>query len=382
MLRNEGQVDKNNQVEINLPKESVTQANAKILSIDAFIIGCGTVGGTLIDQIKEQQQTLLAKNNIDLTVYGIANHSNFMMKEKGVDLNQWTSLLKNCSQKYSLENLRKFIVSNKLNNPVIIDCTGNRGVALQYNDFLTNNIHIVTANKIANGEPLGYYQQIRNTAAQHNKRFQYETNIGAGLPVIEPLQKLLKSGDKLNRFEGILSGSLSYIFGELHKGLTLSQATLKAKELGYTEPDPREDLNGMDVARKVLIIAREIGMEIDISDIEVESVLPDEYTKLASADEFIQKLPELDDLFATRVEKAEKENKVLRYVATIIDGKCKVSIESIEESNPLYLVDDGENVLAFYSRYYQPKPLVIKGYGAGPIVTAAGVFSDLLRVID
>ena len=353
----------------------------KIKHIDAFIIGCGTVGGALINQIKEQQPVLLNEYNIDLKIYGIANRSTFMMNENGIDLMEWSDLLNKSKQLYSLNNLHQFIRDNQLKNPIIVDCTGSRSVALEYDNFFAHGMHIITANKIANGESIDYYLKIRKTAKKFNKRFQYETNIGAGLPVIEPLQKLLKAGDLINKFEGILSGSLSYIFGELHSGLSLSQATLKAKKLGYTEPDPREDLNGLDVARKILIVAREVGMEINLSDVEVESVLPMEYENLSSS-EFLQRLPELDSVFEKRVRKAEEEDEVLRYVATLIDGKCKVSIESLPKSNPLYGVMDGENVLAFYSRYYQPKPLVIKGYGAGPAVTAAGVFSDILRIVD
>lgn len=363
-------------------KVSSKNSNSLIKHIDLFIIGCGTVGGALINQIKEQQLSLIQKSNIDLKVYGIANQSTFMTDKSGVDLVRWSELLKVSACKYSLNMLVDFIQFNKLSNPVIVDCTGSRAVALRYGDFLSIGMHVVTANKIANGEAIEFYNEIRKIAEFHNKRFQYETNIGAGLPVIEPLQKLLKSGDKLTKFEGILSGSLSYIFGELHKGLTLSQATLKAKDLGFTEPDPREDLNGLDVARKVLIIARETGMKINLSDIKVESVLPIEYEQLPSTAEFMQRLHEIDSVFAERVKKAEQKSEVLRYVATLIDGKCKVSIESLPQSNPLFNVIDGENVLAFYSKYYQPKPLVIQGYGAGPEVTAAGVFSDILRVVD
>ncbi len=381
MLNKESQMPQAQNFNKEMDSCSITQIQTT-QNIDVFIIGCGTVGGTLINQIREQQDKLLQESDIDLQIFGIANHSTFMMNPEGIDLTQWIDALKSSNQKYSLNSLNHFISINKLLNPVIVDCTGSREVALQYNDFFSHGMHIITANKIANGEPIDYYQQIRNTAKKYNKRFLYETNIGAGLPVIEPLQKLLKSGDELHRFEGILSGSLSYIFGELHQGLSLSQATLKARELGYTEPDPREDLNGLDVARKVLIVAREIGMQINLSDIEVESVLTEEFENLTSAAEFLQRLPELDAGLAGRVRKAEEKGEVLRYVATLIAGKCKVSIASLAENNPLYGVKDGENVLAFYSRYYQPKPLVVKGYGAGPSVTAAGVFSDILRTVD
>ncbi len=382
MLTKESQVRRVQSFDENIGDLSITESSNNIKHIDAFIIGCGTVGGALIEQINKQQSTLLHENGIDLRVYGIANRSTFMLHGNGIDLRHWASSLQSSTQQNSLTALFDFMATNQLNNPVIIDCTGSRQVAMQYDDYLSHGMHVITANKIANGEDMAYYQKIRQTAKNNNKRFLYETNIGAGLPVIEPLQKLLKSGDELHRFEGILSGSLSYIFGEIHQGLSLSEATLKAKDLGYTEPDPREDLNGLDVARKVLIVAREAGMQINLSDITVESVLPEAYENLPTAAVFLQRLPELDKAFAQRVKEAEQKHEVLRYVATLVDGQCKVSIASLPENNPLHGVKDGENVLAFYSKYYQPKPLVIKGYGAGPAVTAAGVFSDVLRVVD
>lgn len=381
MLKKEHQVQRVKQIGHVANSQLITPPpNTK--HIDAFIIGCGTVGGALIEQIKTQQNSLHQNNGKFLQVYGIANRSTFMLQRKGVDLRHWRTQLQNSSQQNGLQELIQFINDNQLSNPVIIDCTGSRQVAMQYPDYLAHGMHIITANKIANAEDMAFYKLVRETANQQNKRFLYETNIGAGLPVIEPLQKLLKAGDQLHRFEGILSGSLSYIFGELHNGLSLSEATLKAKELGYTEPDPREDLNGLDVARKVLIIARETGMQINLSDIQVESVLPKAYEQMATTEEFLQRLPELDEVFAQRIRKADKQGQVLRYVATLNDGECKVSVESIAADNPLYGVKEGENVLAIYSQYYQPKPLVIKGYGAGPAVTAAGVFSDVLRIVD
>ena len=348
--------------------------------LDLFIIGCGTVGGSLLEQIKQQKEKLY-QANIKLTVYGIADTQNFLLNQQGIDLSDWKSLLHNSDVHYSFLQLKKFLLENDIPNPVLVDCTGSKEIADQYTAFLGNHMHIVTANKIANGQPMGFYKEIRRVAEEADKKFHYETNVGAGLPVIEPLQKLIQAGDQLIRFEGILSGSLSYIFGELHKGLTISEATEKAMGLGYTEPDPRDDLSGMDVARKVLIIAREAGLQIDLKDIELEPVLPPSFMELGSKEAFLEKLPELNDTFNNRCLAAEADNCVLRYVASINNNHCKVSIETIPEDNPLYQVKDGENVLAFYSKYYQPKPLVMKGYGAGPDVTAAGVFSDILRIL-
>lgn len=372
-------------VKDNEKRQVIFSSQQGMKAIDAFVIGCGTIGSALLAQICRQQARLL-EQNIILTVYGIANSSQLILDEEGISLGNWEEQLNNNavdnSHSMELVNLLvDFIGENKLLNPLLIDCTGSREIALLYESLLANNIHIVTANKIANGESFSFYQCLRKLALKQNKKFLYEANVGAGLPVIEPLQKLLRSGDSLLRFEGILSGSLSYIFGELEKGLLLSEATLKAKALGFTEPDPREDLNGMDVARKVLIIARESGLRIELADIQVESVLPKNYEELNAGD-FLDRLPELDDEFKLRIEKAKSNQQVLRYVASIEGNKCCVAIKAVEETNPLYNVLDGENVLAFYTQYYQPKPLVIRGYGAGAEVTAAGVFSDVLRVID
>jgi bifunctional aspartokinase / homoserine dehydrogenase 1 len=195
------------------------------------------------------------------------------------------------------------------------------------------------------------------------------------------LQNLLKAGDELLRFEGVLSGSLSYIFGKLDEGMSLSQATALAKEQGFTEPDPRDDLSGMDVARKLLIMAREAGMALELSDIEIEPILADSFDASGDVATFMGNIAQLDQAFAQRIEAAKAEGKVLRYIGNILDGKCRVVIEAVAKEHPLYSVKDGENALAVHSRYYQPLPFVLRGYGAGSAVTAAGVFGDILRTL-
>ncbi|WP_444994851.1 bifunctional aspartate kinase/homoserine dehydrogenase I [Aliikangiella sp. IMCC44359] len=351
-------------------------------TIDAFVIGCGTVGKELIAQIQKQQQWLSDKN-IALNLVAIANSKHLLLNKNGINLSgNWQNLLTESKETFSLDKLNQFVSESHLNNPVIIDCTSNEDIAMQYDAFLTNGFHVVTANKKANTASFDYYHKLRAAADLKQRRFLYETNVGAGLPVIDNLQGLLRAGDELVQFEGILSGSLSYIFGELHKGLSLSQATLKAKDLGYTEPNPAEDLSGMDVARKVLVIAREAGLQLELSDIELEPVVPQELAEITDASEFLQKLPDYDSTFQLQIEKAEKNNQVLRYIAQIENQKCRVNIQAVDSNHPLYSVADGENALALNTRYYQPRPFVIRGYGAGASVTAAGLFGDLLRTLS
>jgi aspartokinase/homoserine dehydrogenase 1 len=348
--------------------------------IDAFLIGCGTVGQELIGQIDRQQQWLKNKN-IELNLVGIANSKQCLLDADGVNLKDWQNQLAKCDQGLSLERLKSFVRAAHLINPVIIDCTSNQAIAMNYLDYLKANFHVVTANKKANTDSLNYYHQLQQTAIKRQRRYLYETNVGAGLPVIDNLQNLLRAGDELIQFEGILSGSLSYIFGEIHQGLSLSEATEKARKLGFTEPNPAEDLNGMDVARKVLVIAREAGLPLELADVDLQAVVSDELAALTDGDEFMRQLPEFDAAFQTLIDAAENKCQKLRYVAQIKDRKCAVKIMAVDQDHPLFEIEAGENALAINTQYYQPKPFIIRGYGAGAEVTAAGLFGDLLRTL-
>ena len=349
-------------------------------TIDAFIIGCGTVGAELLAQI-QRQQAWLREKNITLNVVAIANSKNILLDKKPIDLSHWKDLLRDATETFSLDLLTNFIDEAQLNNPVIIDCTSNQDIAMSYNDFLDRGFHLVTANKKANTADYEYYLQLRKTAENKHRRFLYETNVGAGLPVIDNLQGLLRAGDELIKFEGILSGSLSYIFGEIYNGLTLSEATIKARNLGYTEPNPAEDLSGLDVARKALVLARETGLNMELEDISVQAVVPDVLATISSTEEFLEKLPDFDKEFQDTIDDARQGGKVLRYVASIEDKQINVQIQAVDSTHPLYGVTNGENALAIHTKYYQPIPFVIRGYGAGAEVTAAGLFGDLLKTL-
>ena len=349
--------------------------------IEVFLIGVGGVGSALLNQINRQFLWLKQKN-IELRVCGIANSQSFLIDLNGINLDMWSNVLNTVNKRFYIKDITNLIKKHYLINPVIVDCTSSEYIANQYTEFLSCGFHVVTPNKKANTSSWMYYKKIRVTATKSRRKFLYETNVGAGLPVIENLQNLLDAGDEIIKFSGILSGSLSFIFGKIDEGISLSKATKMACEMGFTEPDPRDDLSGIDVARKLLILAREIGYKIDLKDISIESIIPNFMNEIKDLDIFMEKLKELDNEFATRSKIANNEGKVLRYIGVINDqGICKVHIGKVNSDHAFYKVKNGENALEFYSRYYQPIPLVLRGYGAGNNVTAAGIFADLLRIL-
>ncbi len=346
--------------------------------IDVLLLGCGNVGAALLEQIRRQSADLQG-SHMQLNVRAIANSRRLLVAGDAIDLESWREDLEAKGTAYRLEDVIAVREQLGLPNPTIVDCTTDAGLADQYARFLAAGFNVVAANKKANTASMAYYREMRDTAGRAFRKFLYETNVGAGLPVIDTLHALIRSGDRLATFEGVLSGSLSMIFGLLEDGLAFSEAVTRAMELGFTEPDPRDDLSGMDVARKLLIIAREVGLELELDDIEVEPVIPPDFAAGQPAADLPAALRALDEAFADRAGAADREGRVLRYVGRIDDGRCRVSVESVPRDRPLAAIRDGENALVLHTRYYQPIPLVLRGYGAGAEVTAAGVFADVLR---
>ncbi|KFZ28214.1 aspartate kinase [Pseudidiomarina atlantica] len=354
-------------------------------SIDVFVVGCGTVGKQLLEQI-HRQQSFLHKRNVKLKVYGIANSQKLLTNAHGIDLSQWQQDLSKAKQSFSSDALKAFVKRHHLVNPVLVDCTSSNAIAGSYLDYLTSGFHVVTPNKKANTMAQSYYQKLKDTARNQHRRYLYETTVGAGLPIIDAVQGLQNAGDKLTEFGGILSGSLSYLFGLLEENQPFSKAIQQAREKGYTEPDPRDDLSGLDVARKLLIMAREIGLQLELDDIDIEPLLPasfqaDDASRAESIDDFMARLPELDQHYQQRQQQAAKNGKVLRYVAQIKHNQCQVKIAELAPDHPLASIKNGENALVIQSDYYQPIPFVLRGYGAGATVTAAGIFSDIMRTL-
>ncbi len=350
-------------------------------SIQVYAFGAGTIGGTMLDQISEQQKSLL-EQGIDIQVMAIANIDGMIFDANGINLKDWREQVKSKGKKTNLDEILDFVRNTKPLNPIFVDCTASYDLPERYLDIFKTGMSIATPNKRANSMSMDFYHKLRETANEMHVRFLYETNVGAGLPIIDTLQNLFKSGDKLTAFNGIMSGSLSYIFGKLDEGKKFSEAVLEAKELRYTEPDPRDDLKGTDVARKALIIARESGMNIELEDIEMRSIFPEGFSIEGTVDEFLKRLPELDGYFEEKMAKLKKENKVLRMAASIKNGKVSVGMLEVGMDDPLYTVRGGENAFVFNTARYTPIPLTVKGYGAGAGVTAAGVFGDVLRLVS
>ncbi len=351
-------------------------------TISIGIIGPGHVGSALLGQINNALEQLKLSSQANLLVRGIMNSTKMLLSHNSINLSNWREQLISSETSANLEEFMDHIIVDDIPHAVIIDCTANANIAKEYVRFLKKGIHVITPNKHANAGDLDYYKEIKALTQQKNLHYLYEATVCAGLPIINTLQDLIKTGDQIERIEGIVSGTLSYIFNELTKNRKFSDIVIEAKQRGYTEPDPREDLSGMDVCRKFVCLAREAGFAVNLSDVKVHDLVPEEL-KSCAVDEFLKKLPAYDVRMEHLVAQAIAEKKKVCYVGSIgYDGKVHVSIDSFSQEHPFSRLQGSDNMLVFYTKRYQEQPLVIQGPGAGAEVTAAGIFADLLRLVS
>ncbi len=343
------------------------------------LIGPGTVGRVLLAQIATQIDRL-RELNLDLRVRGIASSKRMLLEETSIDLSRWAERMAEAGEPLNLEKFINHIQADYVPHTVMIDCTASAAVADQYRDWLARGIHIVTPNKKANSGTLPYYRSLQDAKRDAGTHYLYEATVGAGLPIIQTLRDLRGTGDDITRIEGIFSGTLAYLFNVFDGSETFSSIVRTAKTKGYTEPDPRDDLSGLDVARKLIILGREMGLTLEIADVQVEGLVPEALTR-CSVEEFMARLPESDAAMAAALADARAKNQVLRYVGRIdAAGKATVGLMRLEAKHAFANIALTDNVVRFATRRYCDNPLIVQGPGAGPEVTAAGVFSDLLRL--
>ncbi|MBX2961921.1 MAG: bifunctional aspartate kinase/homoserine dehydrogenase I [Cyclobacteriaceae bacterium] len=349
-------------------------------TIHLYLIGTGLIGKTLLQQIHQQLNKLLIANNLEIKLIGLTNSRKMLLHEDGITVDSAVQKLSEQGKEANLQEFQKTIIQFNLPNSICIDCTASEEVATCYEPLLAANVAVVAPNKKANSAAYDSYASIRKTVRDHGVQFLYETNVCAGLPVINTLNDLLLSGDSVQRIEAVLSGTLNYIFSSFTSDKRFSEVVAEAKALGYTEPDPRDDLSGVDVARKILILARETGLKIELSDVVVESLVPENCTGELSSDEFLKRLTLSDDHFEKLRSEAEHQQKKLRYQASLKDGKISVGLTAVESDHPFYSLSGSDNIIQFITTRYSDRPMVIRGPGAGAEVTAAGVFADIIRI--
>ena len=346
-----------------------------------FVAGTGLVGTSLLKQIQKQSSTLLSEHNLKVNLMGVTNSRKMIIEKKGISLENYGSILKTSGEKGEISGFIQQMTRLNLRNAVFVDCTADENVASLYGEILSRYVSIVAANKIACSSEYAYYQKLRTIANERGVRFMYETTVGAGLPIIKTINDLVVSGDRILKIEAVLSGTMNFIFNELSPYMSLSNAIRKAREKGYSEPDPRVDLSGTDVVRKILILAREAGYSLEKEDVIVNKFLPDDCFK-GDLNDFFEKVKEYDVVFENKRKELVKQNKKWRFFATLDQGKAKVELLTISSEHPSFNLEGSNNIILITTNRYHELPMVIKGYGAGAEVTAAGVFADIMRVVN
>ncbi|AUI55643.1 bifunctional aspartate kinase/homoserine dehydrogenase I [Prevotella jejuni] len=363
---------------LNVLHDSLFLSEYKVLNL--FICGVGTVGGMLIEQIKSQYEELKQNSNLKLKVVGIASSKNAIFNRDGLNLDNYREELK-ASEPSNPEHLRDIILQMNIFNSVFVDCTASQDVAALYQSLLENNISVIAANKIAASGKYEDYYHLKQTAIQRGVKFRFETNVGAGLPIIGTINDLRNSGDKILKIEAVLSGTLNFIFNEIGAETPFSETVKRAKEQGYSEPDPRIDLSGKDVVRKLVILTREAGYKVEQEDVEKHLFVPNDYFQ-GSVEDFWKRLPELDANFEQRREKLAEEGKRWRFVATMDHGKTNVALKEVDSNHPFYNLEGSNNIVLLTTDRYKEYPMQIQGYGAGASVTAAGVFANIMSIAN
>ena len=364
---------------LNVIHDSFFLSEYQVLNL--FICGIGTVGGSLIEQIRCQQQKLMVENGLKLHIVGIADAVHAMFCRDGFELTDFRKELAEKGKPSTLETLRDEIINMNIFNSVFVDCTASAAVASLYKDLLMHNVSVVAANKIAASSEYENYRELKQIARQRGVKYLFETNVGAGLPIINTINDLIHSGDKILKIEAVLSGTLNYIFNKISADVPFSKTIRMAQEERYSEPDPRIDLSGKDVIRKLVILAREAGYRIEQSDVKKNLFVPDDFFE-GTLDDFWKKVPSLDADFEARRKVLEAENKHWRFVAKLEDGKASVGLQEVGMNHPFYGLEGSNNIILLTTERYREYPMMIQGYGAGAGVTAAGVFADIMSIAN
>ena len=364
---------------LNVLHDSFFLSDYQVLNV--FVAGVGLVGSNLLDQINKQKEKLQNTNSLKINIVGITNSKKFITCREGLDLNTIKEQLADSDCKSTPELFRDEIVGMNIFNSVFVDCTASPQVASIYKDLLEHNVSVVTANKVAASSEYELYSELKQISRKRGAKFLFETNVGAGLPIINTIGDLINSGDHILKIEAVVSGTLNYIFNVMSEEIPLSQAIRMAMDAGYAEPDPRIDLSGMDVLRKLVILSREAGYKTEQSDVKKNLFVPQEYFE-GSLDDFWKNITKLDTEFETRRKELETEGKRLRFVARLEEGKAEIGLQEVDDSSPFYHLEGSNNVILLTTERYNEYPLQIKGYGAGASVTAAGVFADIISIAN
>ena len=364
---------------LNVIHDSFFLSDTQVLNV--FITGIGLVGSNLLEQIRSQQPRLLKEKSLRINIVGLANSRQAIFCREGISLDNYEEQLKASPVKSTPETIRDAVIQMNIFNSVFVDCTASPEIAAIYQELLDHNVSVVAANKVAAASDYENYALLKQTARRRDVKFLFETNVGAGLPIINTINSLINSGDTILKIEAVVSGTLNYIFNVLSEEVPLSRAIRMAQEAGYSEPDPRVDLSGQDVLRKLVILAREAGYRIEQSDVEKELFVPDKYFQ-GTLENFWKHIPELDAEFEQRRREVAVQGKRFRFVASLRNGKTRIGLQAIGREHPFYELEGSNNVILITTARYNEYPMIIKGYGAGAPVTAAGVFADIISIAN